>query len=159
AYHEKRKRLLQTYKDNFFELELDRIAAGYSGPYLSWFRIFNGQFRHDRRSIKRRTHNFEVPETVAEDVALGRDLKAEQTRLDAELAERQKSIGRYEKGMETDWEATERAVKIATEAVQIVREFGSNELPARFVDALCATSPPQEKIKAAFKRLNDSFFA
>ncbi|MBI3407077.1 MAG: DUF4011 domain-containing protein [Planctomycetes bacterium] len=157
VYHERRKRLLQTYKDSFFELELERIATGYSGPYLSWFRIFNGQFRQDRRSIKRRTHKFEVPETVAEDVALGRDVMVDKTRLDAEMAQRQTIIGRYEKGMDTDWEATERATRIATEAVQIAHDLGCIDLPARFVDALCATSPPQEKIRAAFKRLNESF--
>lgn len=157
AYHERRKRLLTTYKDEFFELELDRIAAGYAGPYLSWFRFFNGNYRQDYRTIRRRTHQFAVPATVAEDVALGRDLLAEKKRLESERPARQGILGRYEKGLDTDWDAADRATRVAVEAIQLVHELGSAALPGRFVDALSASTPPPEKIRAAFTRLNDSY--
>jgi very-short-patch-repair endonuclease len=157
SYHERRRRLLQTYDEQFFELELGRIAEGYAGPYLSWFRVFNGRFRRDRRAIKRRTRKDIVPDTVAEDVTMGRDMLADKIRLEGEAPRRQKVLGRYEKGMETDWEAVDRATKVTAEAIQLSHQLGSANLPARLVDALCATAPPTEKIRAAFKRLNDSF--
>jgi hypothetical protein len=156
SFHERRQRLLQTYHEHFFELELDRIARGFAGPYLSWFRIFNGSFRRDRRAIKRRSRNDLMPDTVAEDVALGRDLVAEKARLEGEGPKRQTILGRYENGMNTDWDAADRATRVAAEAIQLVHQLGCSTLPARLVDALCATTPPAEKIRAAFKRLNDS---
>lgn len=159
VHHERRKRLLVTYQESLFELELDRIAAGYAGPYQSWFRIFNGSFRADRRAIRRRTHKIEVPPTVAEDVVLARDLKAEKARLDVDMPCRQPIMGRYEKGMDSDWEAADRAARIAAEAVAIVNDLDSTELPARLVDALCATAPPPEKIRSAYNRLHESFGA
>ena len=41
-YRQNRHVLLETYTEELFELELDRIAEGYAGPYQSWFRFFNG---------------------------------------------------------------------------------------------------------------------
>jgi hypothetical protein len=157
GYHERRRRLLQTYDERFFELELERIAQGFAGPYLSWFRFLNGQFRRDRRAIKRRTRNDAVPDTMAEDVALARDLVAEKTRLEGERPARQAILGRYENGIDTDWDAADRAAKLAAEAIQLAHQLGCSNLPSRLVDSLCATTPPQEKIRAAYKRLNDSF--
>ncbi|HWY87384.1 MAG TPA: DUF4011 domain-containing protein, partial [Gemmataceae bacterium] len=90
AYHDRRQRLLQMYDERFFELELERIAQGYAGPYLSWFRAFNGSYRRDRRAIKRRSRHYVVPDSVAEDVALGRAVMADQVRLDGEAAARQR---------------------------------------------------------------------
>lgn len=157
TYRERRQRLLQTYKEEFFELDLERIAQGYAGPYRSWLRMLYSSYRHDYRALRRRTHQFQVPDTIAEDVTLGRDLLREKARLEAERQARQQVIGRYEKGMDTDWDAAERALRVATEAIQLAHHLGCSGLPARLVDALCSTAPPQDKIRAAVKRLDDSF--
>ena len=53
-HRERRTGLLQTYKETFFELEVERMAGGFAGPYRSWFRMFNGQYR-------RRPPRFETP--------------------------------------------------------------------------------------------------
>src|SRR6202011_3905733 len=103
----------------------------------------NGQYRRDRRALKRRTRHDLVPATVAEDVAVGRDLLGDKTRLEGEKPTRQTILGRYENGMDTDWEAAERATKVAVEALQLAHQLGCSNLPARLVDALCATTPPQ----------------
>src|SRR5262249_36929287 len=153
TYRERRQRLLQTYHESFFELELDRIAQGYAGPYLSWFRIFNGRYRRDRRALKRRTYGGLGPDSRARGGALGRDLVADKTRLEGQGGQRQKILGRYENGMDTDWDAVDRATRLASEAIQLAPQLGCQGLPARLVDALCATTPPAEKIRAAFKRL------
>ncbi len=157
TYHERHQRLLQTYEETFFELELERIARGYAGPYQSWLRIFNGSYRRDYRAIKRRTKIDVVPDSVAEDVALGRDLLAEKARLEAEGPKRRPILGRFENGLATDWDAAQRAGKIAAEAFQIIRQLECGELPPRFLDALCSVTPPAEKIRGAFQRLNDSY--
>ncbi len=159
AFRERRQRLLQTYEETFFELELERIAKGYAGPYQSWLRILNGMYRRDRRAIKRRTKNDVLPDSVAEDVALGRDLVAEKARLEADGPKRRSLMGRFETGLNTDWDAAQRAGKIAAEAFQIVRQLECDGLPPRFLDVLCSPTPPAEKIRAAFQRLNDSFGA
>ncbi len=158
-YHERRRRLLEKYQESFFELDLEGMAKGFAGPYLSWLRIFNGQFRRDRRAIKRRTRHDIFPDSVAEDVMLGRELMTEKAKLEAAAPERRAILGRYERGLDTDWELAERATKVARESLQLARQLGCSSLPARLVDALCATTPPADKIRAGLKRLNDSVAA
>ncbi|MCI0637996.1 MAG: DUF4011 domain-containing protein [Gemmataceae bacterium] len=159
TYHERRKRLLQSYTDEFFELELERIALGYAGPYQSWFRMFNGTYRRDKRALKRRCRTEWLPDTVAEDVALGAALLKEKARFEQDQPKRRTVLGRYERGLDTDWDKADKATKTAVEAIAIARELGSNELPPRLVDALSATAAPQDKIRAAVKRLDESFAA
>ncbi|MCI0379663.1 MAG: DUF4011 domain-containing protein, partial [Gemmataceae bacterium] len=159
SYHERRKRLLQSYTDEFFELELERIAQGYAGPYQSWFRMFNGAYRRDKRALKRRCRTEWLPDGVAEDVALGAALLKEKARFESEQPKRRAILGRYERGLDTDWDKADKATKTAIEAIQIAKELGSLELPARLLDALSATAAPQDKIRAAVKRLDESFAA
>jgi Protein of unknown function (DUF4011)/REase_MTES_1575/AAA domain len=159
AYHERRKKLLETYHEGLFELELDRMAAGYAGPYQSWTRFFSGQFRRDRRALKRRSRAYEYPATAGQDVTEARDLLVEKSRLESEAPQRQPVLGRYERGLDTDCEAAERATRVASEAVEIVHQLGCSILPPRFIDALCAGTAPPEKIRAAAKRLHDSLGA
>ena len=71
----------------------------------------------------------------------------DKTRLEGEQTARKAILGRYEKGLATDFEAAERATRIAEEAVEVVREMGHEELPDKFVEALAAASPPPEKIR------------
>jgi REase_MTES_1575/Protein of unknown function (DUF4011)/AAA domain len=155
-YHQTRNELLLTYTDQFFELELERIAEGFAGPYLSWFRFFNMDYRRDRRAIARRTKEHQMPASIREDIVVASDLMKEKARLLGEQAARRAILGRYEKGLDTDCEAAERATRIAAEAVEVVRDLGHENLPDKCVDALSAAGPPPEKIKAAMKRLLES---
>src|SRR5262249_16605755 len=68
-------------------------------------------------------------------------------------------LGRYERGLATDFEAADRATRVAAEAVEIVHKLGGDSIPARLLDILCAGTPAPEKIRAAAKRLHDSFGA
>jgi hypothetical protein len=160
ADHAKRRgELLQLYTERLFELDLERMAAGFAGPYRSWFRMFNMQFRRDRRAIKRRTHDDHVPPTVWQDVRAARDLMRDKARLEQGQPGRKAILGRYEKGFGTDFDAAERGVKIAGEAVMLARDLECETLPGRLVEALAAVAPPSEKIRAALKRLHDSLGA
>jgi hypothetical protein len=158
-FHRRRQELLEVYRESFFELELERMAQGFAGPYRSWLRIFNRQFRRDRRALRRRSLAETVPETMAQDVQTGSEVLAEKTRLEAEQPKRQNVLGRYEKGLETDFEAAEKGTRIAGEAVELVHKLGFTSLPQRFVDVLCGGSAPPEKVRAAAKRLHDSLGA
>ncbi len=158
-YHARRRKLLETYTENLFELELDRMAAGFAGPYQNWLRVFNPSFRRDRRTIRRRTRALVYPATAAQDIDEARHLVVEKARLESEGPQRQPILGRYEKGLETDFEAAERATRVAAEAVELVRLLGCATLPARFLDVLCSPTPAPEKVRAAAKRLHDSLSA
>ena len=52
SYHERRADLLQRYTEKFFDLDLIYLAERFAGPYRSWLRFFNFQFRRDRRAIR-----------------------------------------------------------------------------------------------------------
>ena len=71
---------------------------------------------------------------------MGSALLADKARLEGEGPTRQKILGRYEKGMDTDWEAVERTTKIAVEASSSSSNWALR-MCQRLVDALCATTP------------------
>jgi very-short-patch-repair endonuclease/DNA polymerase III delta prime subunit len=155
-YHQTRNKLLLKYTEQFFDLDLERIADGFSGPYLSWFRFFNMDFRRDRRAIARRSKEHQMPASIHEDIVVASDLTKEKARLDGEQSARLAVLGRYEKGLNSDCDAAERAGRIAAEAVELVHELGHEQLPEKFVEALSSAGSPPEKIKAAMKRLQES---
>jgi very-short-patch-repair endonuclease len=157
-YRQDRQHLLQIYTEQLFELELDRIAAGYEGPYRRWFAFLSGTYRRDRRAIQRRTKKYEVPATVAADMPRARDVQAIQKKLEAEAPRRWQQLGKYERGLDTDVEAAERGAKAALEAFDIIRQLGMTALPDKLIDALCSGKPP-EKVRASMKRLQESFGA
>lgn len=157
-YRQNREKLLQVYTEAFFDLELGRIAAGYAGRYQSWFRMFNGQYRRDRRALARRSRQGETPPTAAEDVAVGRDVLALKGRLESESPQRWQKLGRYERGLDTDLDAADKGARIAVEAVDIARQLGCATLPAKLTEAL-ASGAPADKIRAAVRRLQESFGA
>jgi hypothetical protein len=159
SFHRRRRELLEVYKESFFELELGRMAAGFAGPYQSWLRIFNKQFRRDRRALRRRTKTEILRDSVAQEVQAGSEVQDEKTRLEAEQPKRLNVLGRYERGLETDLEAAEKGSRVAAEAVELVHKLGFTSLPPRFVDVLCGGAAPPEKIRAAAKRLHDSLGA
>jgi hypothetical protein len=158
-FHKRRAGLLRHYTEQLFEMDLERIAEGLAGPYRSWLRMFNMQYRRDRRGIKRRTRADALPATWWDDVAAARDLLRDEARLEAEGPARAAVLGRYEKGAATDFDAAERATRVAAEAVTLVRDLECERLPARLVEALAAVGPPSEKNRAALKRLHDSLGA
>jgi very-short-patch-repair endonuclease len=158
-YHDAREQLLKIYTPAFFELELPRIAAGFAGPYRGFFRMFNLDFRRDRRAIVRRTHLHAFPPSAPNDVALGAELANQKETLAKDQAAWKAELGRYENGLDSDLEAALRATRVAEEAVELVHELGHDKLPDKFVEALSAAGPPPEKIRAAIKRLQDSMGA
>jgi len=158
-FNKRRANLLERYTERLFELDLDGIAQRLAGPYRSWLRVFSPQFRRDRRAIRRRSRTEMLPETWWEDALAARDLMRQKAGLDTEQPARQAALGRYEKRFDTDFDAAERATRIAAEAVELAHNLDCQALPGRLVEALAATAAPSEKIRAALKRLHDSLGA
>jgi hypothetical protein len=158
-FRQARTGLLDRYTEAFFELDMERLGAAYDGNYRSWLRILSPQFRRDRRAIRRRTVARVLPPTIADDVLLARELQRSRLRLEAEGAQRQPILGRYEKGLATDLDAAERATRVAGEAAELARQLGCASIPDRLADAVSAQGPAPDKAKVAARRLHDSLAA
>jgi hypothetical protein len=159
AFRQGKAALLERYTPGFLELDLERLASAYAGRYRSWMRVLFAQFRRDRRAVRRRTRAGVVPATVADDVAVARDLMRTQRRLEAEGAERRPLLGRYERGLDTDLEAAERAMRVAAEATELAHQLGPGTVPDRLADALAGKGTGADKGRAAARRLQDSLAA
>src|SRR5262249_54070808 len=116
-------------------------------------------YRRDRRAIARRSRSGQMPRTVWQDAPEAQALEQERARLEGEGPARRAALGRYEKGLKTDFDAAERATRVAAEAVEVARALDCGGLPQKLVEALSGATPPTEKIRAAAKRLHDSLGA
>jgi hypothetical protein len=157
-HKQNRQYLLKIYDAKLFDLDLIRIGQAYAGPYRSWWCVFRWQYRKDRRAIAKCRPMEDLPASVAHDMLLAGQVQADKAKLEAEEPQRCKLLGRYEKGLDTDIETAERAVRHAIEAHDMAQQLGCDRFPSKCVEALAATSAP-EKIRAAVKRLNESFIA
>lgn len=157
-YKKNRQFLLKTYSEKLFELDLGRIGEAYKSWYRNWLCVLSWQYRKDRRAIAKCRPMEDLPATVADDMQIGAMLHADRAKLEADATRRRQLLGRYEKGLDTDIETAERAARHAVEAHDLAGEMDCERLPAKTMDALTAGSAA-EKIRAAVKRLNESFQA
>lgn len=157
-YKQNRAYLLRIYDAKLFDLDLVRIGEAYSGWYQSWLCIFSWQYRTDRRAIAKCRTMEDIPDTVVEDMQRGARVQQDKAKLEADQPQRAALLGGYEKGLDTDIEFTERAAKHAAEAHDMAAILECDRFPPKCVEALASTSAP-EKVRAAVKRLNESFVA
>ena len=157
-YKQNRQYLLKIYEEKLFRLDLPRIAAAYAGWYRNWLCIFSWQYRKDRRKIAKCRPMEDIPKTVAHDMQLGAEVQIDKAMLETNQPQRGKLLGRYEKGLDTDIESADRAARHAAEVIELAQVLECARLPSKCVEALTAGSAP-EKIRAAVKRLNESFVA
>jgi very-short-patch-repair endonuclease len=156
-HHARRAKLLQTYTEKFFEdLDIPYLAQQFRGPYARWTRFFSLQYRRDRRAIARRSRTEQMPASIWQDIAEAEDLLKLRARLEGEGVARKAVLGRYERGLATDFDAAERATRIAADAIEVARDLDCPELPQKLVDALSGGNLATEKIRAAAKRLHDA---
>ncbi len=157
-YKQNRQHLLKIYDAKLFELDLLRIGQAYAGPYQSWWCILSWQYRKDRRAIAKCRPMEDLPATVAHDMQLGGQLVADRAQLQADQPQRARLLGRYEKGLDTEIDTAEKAVRHAVEAHELAERLECSRFPAKCLEALTAGSAP-EKVRAAVKRLTESFVA
>lgn len=153
-----RQILLRTYSEKLFDLDLVRIGKAFAGPYQSWWSIFSWQYRKDRRAVAKCIPSEVLPSTVAHDMQLAGEAAADREKLETDKAELARLLGRYEKGLDTDIEAADRAARHAVEAHDLLGQFDCDRFPPKCVEALTA-GVPGEKIRSAVKRLSESFTA
>jgi hypothetical protein len=156
GFRHRRAALLQTYTEKIFELDLHKMAAGFAGPYRTWVRFFRRGYWRACSRLGRVSRSGMLPATHANDVLTARDAAVDRALLEAELAKYPGVLGRYDKGLDTDMDAADNAVKLTSEALTLARSLGHETPPGKLADALVSGSPP-EKIRAALKRLNESF--
>ena len=157
-HKQNRQYLLKIYEEKLFKLDLARIGQAYAGPYQSWLCLFSWRYRKDRRAIAKCRPHEDVPKTVVHDMQFGAELQADRRRIESVQAQASRLLGRYHKALDTDIEAAEKAAKHADEALELAGQLDCERLPAKCVEALVANAPA-EKIRAAIKRLNESFVA
>jgi hypothetical protein len=151
-----RAALMQIYTEKIFELDLDRMAAGFAGPYRTWVRFFRRGWWRACSRLSRASRSGMLPASHADDVLAARDALAARRVLEAEFARLPDVLGRYDQGVDTDMDAADNAAKLAAEAVTLARSVGHETVPSKLGDALVSGSPP-EKIRGALKRLHESF--
>jgi hypothetical protein len=156
GFRQRRTSLMQTYTEKIFELDLDRMAAGFAGPYQTWVRYFRRGYWRACSRLSRASRAGMLPATHPQDVLAARDAAADRRVLEAELARHPGVLGRYDKGIDTDMDAADNAAKLAAEALTLARSLGHETMPPKLADALVSGAPP-EKIRGALKRLNESF--
>ncbi len=157
-YKQNRQQLLRIYDAKLFDLDLVRIGQAYAGPYQSWWCVFRWQYRKDRRAIAKCRPLEDIPATIVHDMQLAGQVQLDRAQLEADQPQRRRLLGRYEKGLDTDIETAERAARHGVEAHGLAEHFECAQFPAKAIEALTAGSAP-EKIRAAVKRLNESFVA
>jgi hypothetical protein len=157
-YKQNRLCLLKIYEEKLFKLDLTRIGQAYAGPYQSWWCVFRWKYRKDRRAIAKCRPMEDIPATVVDDMRRGAEVQADKATLEADQPQRSKLLARYEKGLDTDIETAEKAARHAMEAHGLLQHIDCERFPPKCIEALIAGSPP-EKVRAAFKRLHESFVA
>ncbi len=156
GFRQRRAALMHIYTEKLFDLDLEKMAAGFAGPYRTWVRFFRRGYWRACSRLGRVSRAGMLPATHPQDVLAARDALADRRVLEAELAKVPGVLGRYDRGLDTDMDAADNAAKLASEAVTLTRSLGHETLPARLADALVSGSAP-EKIRGALKRLNESF--
>jgi hypothetical protein len=157
-YKQNRQYLLKIYEPKLFDLDLVRIGQAYAGPYQSWLCLLSWQYYTDRRAVAKCRPNEDLPATVAYDMQLAGQAKLDQIKIETDPAKRTRLVGRYDKGLDTDIESAERGARHAAEALDLTGELDCEKLSPKCIEALTAGTT-NEKIRAAIKRVNESFVA
>jgi len=133
SYCSTREKLLKSYNENVFELDLDRLIEELSGRYKTAFRWALPSFYRDRKAIARCHLDYKLPATVRDDLILARDAKKLKIALDNEALYVHGLVGAYYRGYDTDFERIERALAFAREAMNLA---GCNPLPEKLLSQL-----------------------
>jgi hypothetical protein len=156
GYRQRRVALLHTYTEKLFELNLEKMAAGFAGPYRTWVRFVRRGYWRARARLAHASRTGMLPATHVQDVQHAHAVQTDRVIVEAALAKHPGVLGRYDQGLDTDMDAADNAAKLASEAITLARSLGHEALPVKLADALVTGAPP-EKIRGSLKRLSESF--
>lgn len=139
-----KSRLEDTYNDDIYELDLDRLITNYSGPYQHGIKIFNSEYRNDQKKIANVTVNGKVPKEVLQDLIDARKVKNLHEKIESEAETVRVLMGHYYRKTRTDFNGAEKAIALTDE----VRQFSwATSIPEPLVKLLTSATSPSPMIK------------
>ncbi len=131
-----RMKLEQTYDaDKLVELDLDELSKRFRDKYQGSLRLLRPSFYRDQRELASLTHEGKVPDTVLQDLAEARKLKALKAEIQAESEQVRSVLGDFYRGYDTDFSRVEQAIEFTSEilklstAVPVARFFARGSEP------------------------------
>jgi len=122
-----RERVLKEWEPEIFELDYTSILARFKTEYTSFFKIFNSQYRKDKKQIQALSKS--ILKKLTDDVAYNLLVSVKYyNNQHSWFVEHEKTlieaIGKYYKGKETDWDSVLRAIDCA----QKIKDFPEKTL-------------------------------
>jgi hypothetical protein len=147
-------KLEKTYTDEIFKIDLNEFIRRYNDLYKSFLRWFRPSFYRDQRQIALLTHDGKVPKSVLQDLLDARRLKTLSAEIEASAESVHSLLGHFYQRYATDFQRTEKAIKITSELFKLTGATGIPEKLARLVSY--GPDPPLV-IRQIGNELQDSF--
>ena len=97
GYRQRRAALLQTYTEKLFELDLEKMAARFAGPYRTWVRYFRRGYWRACSRLGSVSHTGMMPRSAPDDVLSARDAPVGVTPKQIIWRKNKASLYRYER--------------------------------------------------------------
>lgn len=157
-YYHKSKKLFETYNEDFFNLDLEKISTRFNQTYCKWyFRWFNPLYYWDKYLIVRNTKAHKFPLLFINDLQEALELKQKINDIKNILPNQvpnlttnegivsfeiyinkeeklQEQFGSYFKGLDTDWGRILLVLKWSREIRQL---FIDRKMPINFIKLIC----------------------
>jgi very-short-patch-repair endonuclease len=152
-YNLLKSRLVETYSDDIYDLDLDELITNYSGPYQSPMKIFNSSYRNDQKKIAKLTNDGKVPKTLLTDLNDARKVKKMHTKIEESAETIRTLLGHYYHKTRTDFKGAEKAVALA---VEIKNLSWATQIPETLLKLLTTPTSPSPMIKNLGEELQAS---
>ncbi|MCW4047392.1 MAG: DUF3320 domain-containing protein [Candidatus Bathyarchaeota archaeon] len=114
-----RMKLEQKYDtDKFVQLDIDELLRRFRDKYQSSLKLLRPSFYRDQREIANLTHEGRVPETILQDLADARKLKALKAEIQGSAEQVRKVLGHFYRGYDTDFSRVEQAIEFTSEILK-----------------------------------------
>lgn len=150
-YNRQRIQLLQNYNSDFFSLDFARLRKNFEGgSYHNFWRWLHPKFYQDRNAILKTTCKRELPSSFLNDLRAGHELMQFQARLNIYQEDITRLLGKYNNGLETDFDSVEQAMNIASEALKLA---GSSTIPRALGELIVGRTDLPADIQAKASRI------
>jgi hypothetical protein len=146
--------LEKTYTDEIFKIDLNEFIRRYNDLYKSFIRWFRPSFYRDQRQIALLTHDGKVSKSVLPDLLDVRRLKTLSAEIDASAESVHSLLGHFYQRYATDFQRTEKAIKITSE---LFRLTGATGIPEKLASLVSYGPDPPLVIRQIGNELQDSF--
>ncbi|MBT0158464.1 DUF3320 domain-containing protein [Candidatus Bathyarchaeota archaeon A05DMB-2] len=145
-----RMKLEQKYDaDKFVQLDLDELLRRFRDKYQSSLKLLRPSFYRDQREIANLTHEGRVPDTILQDLADARRLKALKTEIQVSAEQVREVLGHFYRGYDTDFSRVEQAIEFTSE---ILKRSGTEPITKYFSQG----SEPPFEVKQIGSQLQQS---